>query len=419
MKKGLLVALLVLVLSNLSVAGKKGIEKDRNVADTYYALSEYALALSYYTRVYNKTKSHDVIELIADCYEEQRLFDQAYIWRKKAYMVSRKAETFESYLLAMINKGIYMKAASHVEKGIEKYGERPKLVRVKTICDSIKVWKNTTSSIQVANSRRLNTEFSEMSPVCYNNKLVFCSSREDIIIRPKYGRTNEPFYDLYQIPHLDGQLSGRPKSFSPIINSKDHEGACSFSDSGNTITFTRIDHSKTNNDVGTSTNTLKMYQSSKTLLGWTEPLVFRMDDTISSFGHPSISEDGSMFFFVSDMPGGYGGKDIYVCIKLDTLWSDPINLGNEINTAGDELYPFLKGNDTFYFSSDTHIGYGGFDLFVSSIENGVFRKPQNLKAPINSSYDDFSIYATEKCGWFASNRPGGMGREDIYQFIQD
>jgi hypothetical protein len=130
-----------------------------------------------------------------------------------------------------------------------------------------------------------------------------------------------------------------------------------------------------------------------------------------------MSPDGKMFFFSSDMKGGMGGVDLYVCLNIENKWTNPINLGNTINTLGDELYPFYHvASGKLYFTSNYHTGMGGFDLFEASEFEGEWGQVRNLGVPFNSADDDFALYLSPGLhyGFLSSNRPGGMGKEDVF-----
>lgn len=134
--------------------------------------------------------------------------------------------------------------------------------------------------------------------------------------------------------------------------------------------------------------------------------------------HPSLNPDGTRLIYASDMPGGFGGLDLYVSQKIGESWTDPVNLGTTINTEGNEAFPFMQGDSILYFSSDGHVGLGALDVYSSRIRGDLFQGPVNLGYPINSTYDDFGIwvYQGADSGYVSSNRPGGMGGDDIYKF---
>jgi outer membrane protein OmpA-like peptidoglycan-associated protein len=146
------------------------------------------------------------------------------------------------------------------------------------------------------------------------------------------------------------------------------------------------------------------------------PLPFNSNEY--SIGHPTLSADGKRLFFISDMPGGYGETDLYVSYKDGSTWGPPINLGKKVNTLGREMFPFVAEDGTLYFSSDSRVGLGGLDVYSAVYSSGEWSGVKNIGAPINSNFDDFSyiIDAKNENGYFASNRTGGQGDDDIYKF---
>src|SRR5690606_30884883 len=134
--------------------------------------------------------------------------------------------------------------------------------------------------------------------------------------------------------------------------------------------------------------------------------------------HPSLSPDGMKLFFSSNMPGGYGGRDIYMSEKQGDTWSKPVNLGPEINSEKDEAFPFFHESGVLFFASEGHSGYGGLDLFMLDLSTRTWGKVINLGKPFNTPQDDFGMIVNTEgtSGYFSSNRDGGMGKDDIYFF---
>jgi outer membrane protein OmpA-like peptidoglycan-associated protein len=143
---------------------------------------------------------------------------------------------------------------------------------------------------------------------------------------------------------------------------------------------------------------------------------FRWNNNEYSVGHPSVSKDGNVIYFASDMPGGYGKSDLYFSVFSNGNWSKPVNLGPKINTEGNEFFPFISPDGVLYFASDGHGGLGGLDIFLSVPEHGVFNTIENLGYPVNSPRDDFGLAldSTGVQGYFTSNREGGKGNDDLY-----
>ncbi len=206
-------------------------------------------------------------------------------------------------------------------------------------------------------------------------------------------------------------------SFDKKINSKFHEGPASFTKDGNTIYFTR------NNYLGSAQKgddgiiKLKIYTSEKKNGQWAKPKELPFNNKNYSVGHPALSPDESTLYFVSDMPGGFGGTDIYKVTKSgDGSWSTPVNMGKIINTEGNEMFPYVDSHNVLFFASNGHAGLGGLDIFQTDLNN--LSSVENIGFPINSKKDDFGMIvdSTELHGYFSSNRDKGSGDDDIYLF---
>ena len=205
--------------------------------------------------------------------------------------------------------------------------------------------------------------------------------------------------------------------FPEPMNTGAHEAATTLNKRGNEMYFTRCEESSKEKPVPTC----EIYFSKKKGKGWTSPVLLPLPyDSVTTFGHPSISEDGKILYFASDMKGGFGGKDIWMVKKMKRdEWSEPINLGNQINTNSDELFPFIHADGSLYFSSNGHVGMGGMDIYKAEFDvEGTLLSISNMKSPINSPLDDFGIIfeGKDERGYFSSNRFGGKGGDDIYQF---
>ena len=204
----------------------------------------------------------------------------------------------------------------------------------------------------------------------------------------------------------------RPELAEGGVNTEHDEGIISFSPDGNTMYLTRARH-----EEGINTS-VEICTSSRNDAQWSAPQLFQITgDTLSSYAHPAVSPDGKYLYFVSDMPGGYGGKDIWR-IDLTERGSGVENLGVQINTPGDEMFPYIKSDSTLYFASDGHPGMGGLDIFKATMNEFGVWKIENLGYPINSPGDDFGItFETgREAGFFSSNRNDGRGYDHLYSF---
>lgn len=219
----------------------------------------------------------------------------------------------------------------------------------------------------------------------------------------------------------DLRLMNPSQRFSKTLNTKYHEGPATFTRDGSRIYFTRNNYN--DGRAGKSAegiNKLKLYTARQQNGAWTdiEELPFNSDEY--SVGHPTLSRNGQLLYFASDMPGGLGGTDLYVSRYQNGQWSKPQNLGSTINTKGNELFPFVDDAGNLYFSTDGRRGPGGLDIFYATLTNGsTVQSVSTLDAPINSPQDDFGLItdASRQGGYFSSNRRDG--NDDIYRFVRE
>lgn len=271
----------------------------------------------------------------------------------------------------------------------------------------------------------INSKYSDYAPSFnHNGKIVFASARIKKEKENKLHQWNRmPFSDLYSADIKEDQITVKnPVKLKGKINTKFHESSTSFSKDGKTVYFTRNNFA--NNRLGKNSKGvvgLKIYKATYTgdkLLD-IEELPFCSDEY--SVSHPTLSSDGKKLYFASDMPGSLGQSDLFVVDVLPNgKYGKPQNLGDLINTEGRETFPYISENNDLYFSSDGHVGLGGLDIFIAKPNESGFSNAYNIGKPINSPKDDFSFVINEssKTGYFASNRKGGKGNDDIYSFKQ-
>ncbi len=266
-----------------------------------------------------------------------------------------------------------------------------------------------------------NSEQSDFGPVVYNDDIYFVSARNmDYIIKREYAWKETPYLNILKTSENQGLLSN-PKLFSTHMRSMYHDGPICFSKDGRELYITRnLNHGfiDANFKKKHGYNNLVILKAIKQADGsWSEPEQLPFDSSVYSCGHACLSSDGSRLYFTSNMPGGIGGTDIYYVDKEGDSWSKPVNLGKDINTEGDEMFPFIHQNGRLYFASNGHIGVGGLDIFIAE-KNAQGYRVKNMGYPVNTEKDDFGVFpdAEGKCGYFASNRSGGKGDDDIYRF---
>ncbi|MDO6821102.1 OmpA family protein [Zobellia sp. 1_MG-2023] len=264
----------------------------------------------------------------------------------------------------------------------------------------------------IENLAALNSEESDFAPSYFLKNLVFTTSRD--LETQKYSPL--PYLNLYECEVGEKGKTGQLSVLSEVLNTKANESSTSFSKDGKTVYFTRNNFSKKSfKRDKNGISRLKIYRAFNTNEIWQEPEDLPFNGTNFSVAHPSLSSDGTKLYFASDMPGGMGASDIYVVDVLsDGSFGEPKNLGAPINTEGKETFPFISDSGILYFASNGHPGLGGLDIFKFDINTE--NKVTNLGSPINSPEDDFSLVLdpSEEIGYFASNRKGGKGNDDIY-----
>ncbi len=292
--------------------------------------------------------------------------------------------------------------------------------------DYIAKLDESASFYKVKNMEAINTNFSEYSPVFLNNELYFTSSRSNSKV---YEATGTPYTDLYKVATSGANVDlATVAKLPPTINDEiRNEGCITFTPDGKTMIFAK---GNTEKKKGLDFD-VDLYISRYRNNVWTDPIPININTVIrgpldpeamnrSWDSTPAFSQDGRTLYFASNRKGGYGGVDIYSA-QMDSRgrFSKVKNLGPEINTPGDELFPYVAEDAKFYFASDTHPGYGGLDLFVVKRVNGK-NAIENLGQPMNSNSDDFGIFLFKPDrGFFTSNREGGKGDDDIYTFVNE
>jgi outer membrane protein OmpA-like peptidoglycan-associated protein/tetratricopeptide (TPR) repeat protein len=388
-------------------------------AEKLYSSFSYVKAAKLFKQLSDQNINPDfTTKRLADCYNKIGDYKNAENAYYKLYE-SGKADAEEIYAYAQTLKsnGKYKEAEQVLDKfyfqnksdtrGLEhtsKKGTLDKILNEKPYFDI----KNLD----------VNTKMADFSTAYSGDKVVFASNRgRNSSIVTEHTWNEQPFLDLYEASKdAQGNLS-MPKKLSKRVNTKYHEGPAAYSADGKYIYITRNNffnsqYKKSSKGV----NNLKLYRGKQVNNEWVfEDFPFNNDEY--SVGHPSLSADGKILYFVSDMPGGVGGTDVYsIAIKEDGAYGEPKNLGKTINTEGNEMFPFIHENGTLFFSSNGHVGLGGLDVFAAQGKEGKYSKVTNLAQPLNSSMDDFAFAIDKdmKQGYVSSNRDGGKGDDDIY-----
>ncbi|PKQ65595.1 hypothetical protein BZG02_00905 [Labilibaculum filiforme] len=380
--------------------------------DRLYDNKEFAAATNYYEKHLENSEDIATKRKLANCYLQMQKDTEAnYLLESIVSSSEVNAKDYLQYATLLKRVRNYEKAKIYFEKYAELVPEDKNISKLILSCDLINELQD--DQLYSIKSISLNTPQSDFASGFYKNGLVFVSGRKNNTSNQVDGRTGEYFLDMY-FSEKSGDNFLNPESFSNDFNTKYHEGPACFSANEKFIFFTR--NKGTLNLEGKSE--LNIYTSRHNGRDWDKEEIFQFSGQSYSMGHPSISADGRHLYFISNMEGGYGGTDIYVCRKYGFSWSHPINCGPTINTDGNEMFPFIAEDGYLYFASDGHIGFGGLDIFKSIFEQNEWTYPVNLGPPFNSSKDDFGylIQKNKEIGYFSSNRNGS---DDIFEFIQN
>jgi outer membrane protein OmpA-like peptidoglycan-associated protein len=387
--------------------------------DEYYAAGEFFRAIPFYkkdTRSRDTARKKEALVKLANCYR----FINEYIKSEDAYRkavdlgVQLAPEDYYNYAQILKANTKYEDAAVQYENYIKLAPNDLNAKNALKFCLEIKYYLSKPIEYEVKNMETINTEKSEFSPFVINNKLMFIAEREafDFVNYNVNDYNGQPYMNMF-ISKIDGTEPQKSKNFSRKVNTEYHEGPACISADGQTLYFTRVDHILRKGNVNYS----KIYTAVGSGRDWKKikPLELGKDDY--SVGHPSISGDNNLLFFTSNMPGGYGGKDIYMCQRNGDTWGEPVNLGPDINTTGDEMFPSINKNGMLFFSSNGLPGFGGLDIYSAKKVNDKWILNRNEGLNLNSSRDDFGItFLNDTMGYFSSNRAGGKGNDDIYLY---
>lgn len=391
-------------------------------ADKEFESFNYSVAIPLYLEAYQTKNTLHAAERLAYSYYQVRNFKEAENWYGRLANSDQSTPEFVfHYANALKNNSKFREAKSQYNR-LENMGDRTvslgdleKLIRS---CDSAILWMEKPNVLhEINNFRSVNTTYNEFSPVQYHDNLLITSDRltgdADVNI---YGWTGNPYLRLFE---YDGN-STLPKNIS-WFNRNHHFGSVTLSPRNNEVYFSvtrNLTSKEKSKSKGLKEVNIEIFSNNLQSEDWgKDAKSFKLNNiTEYSVGDPYLTHSGDTLYFTSDMPGGFGGTDIYYVVKENGNWSNPINAGANINTAFDERFPSQDGKGNFYFSSEGHVGMGGLDLYTIQNKNGV-NVALNLGYPINSPADDFSIHFTSDYeGYLASNRNGGMGGDDIYDF---
>ena len=414
-----------------------GADQAMKKADKFYAIGEYYDAAAQYKKAYSATPSKEKEKRgklslkMAECYRRINNTNKA-ITAYKNVIRYKQADSLTHLRMAqqLMKSGNYKEAGKQFQTAIDSLENGHWEMESSELADVLKLAKNgleaakmvpewkkegskyTVKRVDLFNSRR--DDFSPALTGEESDQLFFTSTRNQAQGDEYSGITGSKPSDIFWAQKDEKGKWGKPQTIDSELNSAFDEGACCFSPDGKTMYLTQC---KTDPQYPRYAT---IAVSNRSDAAWSKPRELNISkDTLSSFAHPAVSPDGEWLYFVSDMPGGLGGMDIWRCSLLSSSETGGVeNLGAPINTAGDEMFPTFRPNGDLYFSSDGHPGLGGLDIFIAKPKT-VGWTVEHPGFPLNSQGDDFGMTfeGLLNQGYFSSSRGDNRGLDHIYSFF--
>ena len=409
----------ILLMVNFSGFAQYGKQKK---ADTLFNKFSFVKAADEYKELIENNYNKDyATRRLADCYAYLRDPSNAAKYYKKAVEQENvPIEYYYSYAQAL--RGIKDYKNSRI--WLERFKDSGGVINANDFEKDVNFITNVFNAKQqyFLDKISFNSKFSDFGAFEHNGKIYFASSRDEgVSVKRLYGWNEQPFLDVYVADVGTKTNVDHTAKIKGDVNSIYHDGPVTITKDGKTMYFSRnnLDEYGLSKDKKGISN-MKIYKATFRDSIWTDIEDLSINHAEYSTQHPALNKDDSKLYFTSDLPGGFGGSDIYIVdINPDGTLGVPKNLGEVINTKNSEGFPFINNEGTLFFSSDGHPGLGLLDIFGTiKGENGEFVDVINLGIPINSNKDDFSfsMNANGIAGYFASNRTGGLGDDDIYAY---
>ncbi len=380
---------------NLADKNMESVEVYKNLGDSYYLTGEYTEAAKWY----GKLLSNDSIASNLDNAEYYFKYAQSLKSLQRYDLADAQMDKFQQLKGGDSRGEMFSKERDYL-KEIEAQSGRYSVEKV-----------------------YFNSGLEDFGPSFYGDRLVFSSNRESSTGDYIHDWNDQPFLDLFIVDN-PGSESPSVSKLSDEMNTPYHESTSVFTKNGDVVYFTRNNYDRKNklrkdND---GTTKLKLFRSYKSGNVWSVPEELPFNSDEFSTAHPALSPNEEVLYFASDRPGTKGLSDLWkVDINVDGSFSEPENLGDQINTEGRETFPFITSDGRMFYATDGHVGLGGLDVFVTQLEdNGIPGDSYNVGKPVNSSADDFGLILDNDKGegYFASSRATGLGNDDIYHFTR-
>lgn len=391
---------------------------DRHIyqGDRHYDAWAYAEAIPHYEKVYYKNPTKEIGTKLADSYFKTGDLKAAEAVYEKVVTLTKEGDVqYFNYAKVLMANGKYDEAETKLKDYLRFHPNDNVATMLLKSCNSI-------------DERYIDTSLYELKPIAtdgfvnsfsvsqYEDQIVFVGEQKPFAGRRTNPWTGNSYLNLYTMEKAEDGNWLSPHLLQGDVNGPFHEGPASFNADGTEVYFTRSNYFKRKMVVNEEReNNLKIFKAYLINGEWTnlEELSFNSDDY--SVGHPALTPCCNTLYFVSDMPGGFGGTDIYRSDLVDGEWTKPENLGEVVNTAGNEMFPYIDEDGTLFFSSDAHNSMGGLDVFMTYFNGEKWAQPENLNYPINSNKDDFGYVIDHETntGFISSSR---TDKDKIYQF---
>jgi outer membrane protein OmpA-like peptidoglycan-associated protein/tetratricopeptide (TPR) repeat protein len=413
----------LLALPLLALATTAGAQKlKERMADRYAGLFDHPRVAAIYEDLSAKGKANaDDLRRLA--YTYRRMGDtKGALGAYNRLMAMGPAKPMD-----MLNYADLLRAAGNYDAALEWYGNYAAVVpdeaRVQAYLKDPSVFRKLMADTNSATIRKvpINSPQADLGMTVLEELLIFSSARgEGIGGRRAYAWDSEPYLNLYSA-FLKGETAEEPMVMRKDLNTRYHDGTASYDSLAKRLYFTRnnwhygIAMRNARKELNLGIYFCDVVTGEFGQPEWGPVVAFEHNDPEHNLGHPCISSDGRRLYFVSDRPGGFGGTDIWMCENLGNQWGAPQNLGPKVNTSADEMFPFIDRNAWLYFASNGHPGLGGMDLFRVKLAEAGPGNVFNLGYPMNTRHNDHGlILINDTTGFFSSDRPGGMGSDDIY-----
>lgn len=390
-------------------------------ANKEYENMNYQPAIEHYNNVLKRKKvNHAVINLAHSYYYTNAVKNAKVYFADAVELPESSVKEYLNYAKVLMQHENYDEAKIWLRKVIEINRDDVVAKMLYASCNSVSEFYRDTTLFELKQFEADEEFNSAFGTTVWNGGVVFTADKAVRLDSRTSAWTGSSYLDLYFSKKDENGKWIRPELLKGDINGKYHEGPAVFTRDGQTVYFTRNNYVKNKlkkNAVDESN--LKLYKGKLDGDKWVDIEEMPFNDEDYSVGHPTLSADEKTLYFISDMPGGFGGTDVWSSTYDGEMWSDPRNLGTAINSPGNEMFPYYHQDGSLYFSSDAHNTMGGLDVFITSKVDERWLVPENLNYPLNSNRDDFGfvLQQNDSTGFVSSNR-GEDGRDKMYQFVK-